>query len=206
MKQQLYAKQVADLEALALEEGITLPWPAEAIARLEATGAVVDLHTGAIYPGEADVAYRWEWTDKARARMWSGLLMLALLIGLAGAPTVVQAATGMGVIVHIFDDANANGVLDVGEPGLAGVPLTLIALSDDQVTGQVTMETDANGNVDFGTLAPGLYGLAYGAGNYGLIGFTVEMDSPGQQIVIGQYGPANTAATTPRLWLPLVSR
>ncbi len=47
----------AELEALALEEGITLPFPAEMIARFEETGAVVDLTTGAITPGGADQRY-----------------------------------------------------------------------------------------------------------------------------------------------------
>lgn len=191
MNKGLYAQQVAELEELALAEGITLPWPAEAIARLEATGAVVNLKTGTIYPGEADVPYRWEWTAKALARLWSGGLLLALSIGLVGLPARVQAATGQGVTVHIYEDANDNGQLDLGEPGKVGFLLTLIALDGEQVTGQVAEETDAAGNVDFGDLAPGLYGLALGDGaygGYGIVAFTVVADSPGQQIVIGVHG------------------
>ena len=47
------AQRISDLEALAMEEGIELPYPPEMIARLEETGAIVDLITGAILPGEA---------------------------------------------------------------------------------------------------------------------------------------------------------
>lgn len=52
-----HEKRVADLLELAAEEGLTLPLPAEVIARLEATGATVDLVTGAITPGAADHRY-----------------------------------------------------------------------------------------------------------------------------------------------------
>lgn len=50
-------KRVADPLELAAAEGLALPLPADVIARLEATGAVVDLVTGAIIPGGADVRY-----------------------------------------------------------------------------------------------------------------------------------------------------
>ncbi len=55
----------AEIEALALEEGITLPFPAEMIAKLEETGAVVDLTTGAITPGGADQRYEATPTGEA---------------------------------------------------------------------------------------------------------------------------------------------
>ena len=44
----------ADLERFAAEEGLCLPLPAATIAALEATGAVVDLLTGAVTPGGAE--------------------------------------------------------------------------------------------------------------------------------------------------------
>lgn len=50
-------QRIADLVLFAAEEGLTLPMPADAIVRLEETGAVVDLVTGAIIPGGADVRY-----------------------------------------------------------------------------------------------------------------------------------------------------
>ena len=54
--------RIAELEALAAAEGIDLPYPAAMIARIEDTGAVVNLVTGAILIGEADTPYRWTWT------------------------------------------------------------------------------------------------------------------------------------------------
>ena len=41
-------ERVYDLVVLAEAEGIALPFPAETIAKLEATGATVDLTTGEI--------------------------------------------------------------------------------------------------------------------------------------------------------------
>lgn len=49
--------RVADLVALAADEGLTLPYPAAVIARLEETGATVDLVTGEVVIGGADVRY-----------------------------------------------------------------------------------------------------------------------------------------------------
>lgn len=50
-------QRIADLEMLAVEEGLHLPWPAEVIARLEDGGAVIDLTTGAVIVGGAEVRY-----------------------------------------------------------------------------------------------------------------------------------------------------
>jgi len=46
-----------DLLELAEREGLTLPYPPETIVALEQSGAVVDLHTGAILPGRAGNRY-----------------------------------------------------------------------------------------------------------------------------------------------------
>lgn len=51
-------QKIAELEALAMEKGIELPDPAEMIARLEETGAVINLVTDAILLGEADRPYK----------------------------------------------------------------------------------------------------------------------------------------------------
>ncbi len=59
--------RIIELEAFATAEGITLPYPPEVIARLEDTGAVVDLVTGAILIGEADMAFHWELTPAGKA-------------------------------------------------------------------------------------------------------------------------------------------
>lgn len=47
-------QRIADLEAFAAEEGIPLPLPAATIAAMEATGAVVDLVTGAVIVNGAE--------------------------------------------------------------------------------------------------------------------------------------------------------
>jgi len=63
----MFETKVKELLALAEAEGIRLPYSAEAIARLEHTGAIVDLRTGAIVVGEADALYRWELTPDGEA-------------------------------------------------------------------------------------------------------------------------------------------
>ncbi|HMR01782.1 MAG TPA: hypothetical protein PKA43_00260 [Candidatus Competibacter phosphatis] len=47
-------QRIADIERLAAEEGITLPWPAAVIASLEEQGHVVDLTTGLVVQGAAE--------------------------------------------------------------------------------------------------------------------------------------------------------
>ncbi len=63
-------QRIADLEAFAAEEGLSLPLPAATIAAMEATGAVVDLVTGAILPGAADVRYQLTVLGEANAVVW----------------------------------------------------------------------------------------------------------------------------------------
>jgi len=63
-------QRITDLERFAAEEGLRLPMPADMIARLEETGAVVDLMTGAIIPGAADVRYSTTLLGDANAVVW----------------------------------------------------------------------------------------------------------------------------------------
>ena len=49
------ANRIAELEDLARTEGLTLPMPAGVIALHECAGHVIDLHTGAVLVGGADV-------------------------------------------------------------------------------------------------------------------------------------------------------
>lgn len=43
-----HKQRVQELEQLAAEEGITLPWPAHVIASMEERGQYVDLDTGLV--------------------------------------------------------------------------------------------------------------------------------------------------------------
>jgi len=63
-------QRIADLVEFAAAEGIPLPMPADVIARLEETGAVVDLVTGAIIPGGADVRYSTTLLGDANVVVW----------------------------------------------------------------------------------------------------------------------------------------
>lgn len=58
----------------------------------------------------------------------------------------------------VYEDTDNNGVRDVGEPGIAGVTVTLSGSSI--ITGKIaaqTATTDANGNYSFANLTPGIY-------------------------------------------------
>jgi uncharacterized repeat protein (TIGR01451 family) len=61
---------------------------------------------------------------------------------------------------RIWHDLNANGVQDAGEPGLAGLGVTLLGAAG-QALGTTT--TDTSGYYRFADLAPGLYGIAVAA-------------------------------------------
>lgn len=59
--------RITELLAWAEQEGCSLPYPPESILRLEDTGAVVDLRSGAILIGEADALYTWALTPAGEA-------------------------------------------------------------------------------------------------------------------------------------------
>lgn len=63
-------KRIAELEALAAEEGLRLPYPPDVIARLEDSGAVVDLVTGAVIVAGAEVRYGLTAPATANAVVW----------------------------------------------------------------------------------------------------------------------------------------
>lgn len=63
-------KRIAELETLAAEEGLRLPYPPDVIARLESRGAVVDLVTGAVIVAGADVRYGLTLPGEADAVVW----------------------------------------------------------------------------------------------------------------------------------------
>ncbi len=55
-----------------------------------------------------------------------------------------------------FNDVNGNGILDAGEPGLAGVTIVLLGSSGTPVM----TTTDASGNFSFPNITPGTYTLS----------------------------------------------
>jgi len=63
----MFDDKVKELLDLAAHEGITLPYSPEAIVRIESTGAIVNLLTGAILIGEADTLYSFELTADGEA-------------------------------------------------------------------------------------------------------------------------------------------
>ncbi len=59
----------------------------------------------------------------------------------------------------VWNDLNANGIQDAGEPGISGVTVNLYKC--DVTTVFATKETDANGNYMFEKLAPGDYQVGF---------------------------------------------
>lgn len=51
------AQRIAELEDLAVQEGITLPMPASVIALYEQAGHVVDLHSGHLVTDGGEARY-----------------------------------------------------------------------------------------------------------------------------------------------------
>ncbi len=58
--------RIAELEQLAREEGLRLPYPAHYIAWLEDRGRIVDLETGCVY---TDVTVKLEASGRAVAHL-----------------------------------------------------------------------------------------------------------------------------------------
>jgi hypothetical protein len=59
--------RISELLELAATEGLALPCPIETILLMEDCGAVVDLHTGRIHAGAADLRYQmFEWPEVQR--------------------------------------------------------------------------------------------------------------------------------------------
>jgi protocatechuate 3,4-dioxygenase beta subunit len=59
----------------------------------------------------------------------------------------------------VYFDANSNGVMDAGEPGLPAVTITLTGVNDLGQSVNIVQVTDANGAYAFGNLRPGTYAI-----------------------------------------------
>ncbi|WP_232056120.1 SdrD B-like domain-containing protein [Tuwongella immobilis] len=101
----------------------------------------------------------------------------------------------------VYRDDNNNGVQDPGEPGIAGVTLTLFGVDPfgnpilNPVTGQpYTTTTDANGNYGFQTAIPGVYRIVEtqpGAYNDGIDSAGNLGGNTGNDVIDGINVPAN---------------
>ncbi len=65
----------------------------------------------------------------------------------------------VGLSGYVFNDLNGNGTMDSGEPGMAGVIVTLTGTATDGTTVTLTATTDANGFYSFTQLGAGTYSL-----------------------------------------------
>jgi hypothetical protein len=59
----------------------------------------------------------------------------------------------------VFVDVNSNGILDSGEPGVAGVTITLTGSDIFNQTISRSTQTDGSGSYRFAGLAPGIYSI-----------------------------------------------
>ncbi|WP_439624505.1 SdrD B-like domain-containing protein [Gemmata sp.] len=66
----------------------------------------------------------------------------------------------------VWNDANANGIQDTGELGIAGVTLTLAGTDGAGNAVSLTDTTDADGKYEFTALAPGTYQITVAAANF----------------------------------------
>ncbi len=70
--------------------------------------------------------------------------------------TVIFGTSSNSISGTVFNDANSNGIQDIGEPGLAGVTVTLYNQSNKVV---VTTTTALDGSYSFINLPPGIYAV-----------------------------------------------
>lgn len=97
---------------------------------------------------------------------WRGLSILILLLAIAGA---VAAQSGGMFCVRAFEDRNANGTLDAGEPLLTrGVSVNLLDAQNVTIASSLLDQspTAAQGVVCFQGLAPGQYTMSITSADY----------------------------------------
>ncbi|MFZ2411900.1 MAG: SdrD B-like domain-containing protein [Candidatus Methanoperedens sp.] len=87
---------------------------------------------------------------KERISLLAGISVFLLILG-------ASAATAGSISGVVFNDANQNGVMDAGEPGLPGWAITITGLVTSYTT---SATTDASGYYTFPDLAPDLYVVA----------------------------------------------
>jgi protocatechuate 3,4-dioxygenase beta subunit len=90
----------------------------------------------------------------------------------------------------VWEDLNADGQQDAGEPGIENVPVTL---QDDNGNTLATTTTDATGFYEFTNLAPGDYVVVFGTPTGGFVASpsNVGDDATDSDAVAGQTGVIN---------------
>jgi uncharacterized repeat protein (TIGR01451 family) len=90
----------------------------------------------------------------------------------------------------VWEDLNADGQQDAGEPGIENVPVTL---QDDNGNTLATTTTDATGFYEFTNLAPGDYVVVFGTPTGGFVASpsNVGDDATDSDVVAGQTGVIN---------------
>jgi len=88
----------------------------------------------------------------------------------------------------VWEDLNANGVQDAGEPGIAGVTVNLFNSAGTQID---TTTTGSNGFYKFDNLAPGTYSVGFGT----LAGFGFTTQNTGSNDAIDSDANPTTGRT-----------
>src|SRR5205814_557705 len=84
----------------------------------------------------------------------------------------------------VWVDTNGNGIQNSGEPGIAGVTLTLTGTTNAGGSVSATATTTSTGYYQFPNLAPGSYTVTVDTGNFSgsgaLVGYTATVsNAPG---------------------------
>ncbi len=99
-------------------------------------------------------------------------------LGFNGFTTVVGTNLPAALGDFVWEDLNANGIQDSGEPGINGVTLTLTGTTGAGVPVTQTTTTAGNGGYLFSNLPPGTYSVTVDASNFSgagaLVGFVAS--------------------------------
>ena len=109
----------------------------------------VRLLDGLFDPGCYDVSVWYDTPRPDTGEAWDAVEICVVPDDPAGIPPTVTGVQG-----KVYLDANGNGMLDVGEAGVAGRTVITVNMADFADTGRTT--TDANGDYSFG-LGAGTY-------------------------------------------------
>ena len=85
---------------------------------------------------------------------------ITLQPGVAGTNNDFGKLNAGGLSGFVYVDQNDNGVKDAGEPGIAGITVTLTGTDNQGHAVDLTQVTAADGSYSFANLAPGSYSLS----------------------------------------------